>query len=131
MQSFEYANPRRFRRPWVCWPRAGDRRDVLAGGTDLLSLMKDTSAHAQARGEHQEHQRAGRHPKAGGGLRIGALVTMDELAKNAEVRAGYKSLADAAGGFPARRSATWERWAATSASGRAAGITARASACSP
>jgi xanthine dehydrogenase YagS FAD-binding subunit len=38
--------------------------------------------------------------KSGDGLRIGALVTMDELAKNADVRAGYKALADAAEGIP-------------------------------
>ena len=30
--------------------------DVLAGGTDLLSLMKDYIAHAEAGGEHQGHQ---------------------------------------------------------------------------
>ncbi len=38
--------------------------------------------------------------KTGEGLRIGALVTMDELAKNAEVKGEYKSLAEAAGGIP-------------------------------
>ena len=38
--------------------------------------------------------------KTGTGLRIGALVTMDELARNADVRAGYQSLADAAAGIP-------------------------------
>jgi xanthine dehydrogenase YagS FAD-binding subunit len=38
--------------------------------------------------------------KTSAGLRIGALVTMDELARNAEVRAEYKSLADAAEGIP-------------------------------
>ena len=38
--------------------------------------------------------------KTGAGLRIGALVTMDELAKNADVKSGYKSLADAAAGIP-------------------------------
>jgi len=34
------------------------------------------------------------------GLRIGALVTMHELATNAEVRSAYQSLADAAAGIP-------------------------------
>jgi xanthine dehydrogenase YagS FAD-binding subunit len=38
--------------------------------------------------------------KTPAGLRIGALVTMDELAKNADVKAGYKSIADAAEGVP-------------------------------
>jgi xanthine dehydrogenase YagS FAD-binding subunit len=34
------------------------------------------------------------------GLRIGATVTMDELARSAEVRAGYPALAEAAAGIP-------------------------------
>jgi xanthine dehydrogenase YagS FAD-binding subunit len=38
--------------------------------------------------------------KTAAGLRIGALVTMDELAKNADVKSAYKSLADAAAGIP-------------------------------
>jgi xanthine dehydrogenase YagS FAD-binding subunit len=38
--------------------------------------------------------------KSGAGLRIGALVTMDELAKNADVQKNYKSIADAAAGIP-------------------------------
>jgi len=38
--------------------------------------------------------------KTDAGLRIGALATMEELATNADVRAGYKSLADAAAGIP-------------------------------
>jgi xanthine dehydrogenase YagS FAD-binding subunit len=38
--------------------------------------------------------------KTADGLRIGALVTLDELAKNADVKASFKSLADAAAGVP-------------------------------
>ena len=69
--------------------------------------------------------------KTDAGLRIGALVTMDELATNADIKAAYKAIAMPRRAFPARRSATWARWAATCASARAAGITARASACLP
>jgi xanthine dehydrogenase YagS FAD-binding subunit len=38
--------------------------------------------------------------KSDAGLRIGALVTMDELAKNADVKAMAKALSDAAAGIP-------------------------------
>jgi xanthine dehydrogenase YagS FAD-binding subunit len=38
--------------------------------------------------------------KTADGLRIGALVTMDELAKNADVVASFKALSDAAAGIP-------------------------------
>ena len=41
---------------------------MLAGGTDLISLMKEYLAHAQARREYQEHQgTARRHGTAAGG----------------------------------------------------------------
>ena len=42
--------------------------------------MKEYLETPQARGEHQDHQGAGRHPQARRGLRIGATVTFDELA---------------------------------------------------
>ena len=52
--------------------------------------------------------------------------------ENAVVRKVYPVAAHGGGATsPARRSATWARWAATSASGRAAGISAAASACWP
>ena len=38
--------------------------------------------------------------KTADGLRIGALVTMDELAKNADVKAAFKSLRRRRGGRP-------------------------------
>src|ERR1019366_6368181 len=38
--------------------------------------------------------------KTDAGIRIGALVTMDELAKNADVKAAAKSLSDAAAAIP-------------------------------
>ena len=37
--------------------------DVLAGGTDLHQPHEGTPSHAQARGQHQEHQGARRHPE--------------------------------------------------------------------
>ena len=73
---------------------------MLAGGTDLLSLMKE-NLHTPKRVVNIKNiKELGGIRKTAAGLRIGALVTMDELAKNAEVRAGYKSLADAAAGIP-------------------------------
>ena len=47
-------------------------------------------AHAQARGEYQEHQGTGRHPASPKtGLRIGATVTLEELLENADVRKSF------------------------------------------
>jgi xanthine dehydrogenase YagS FAD-binding subunit len=100
MQNFEYANPATLQEALgLLAPRWG-QSDVLAGGTDLLSLMKE-SLHTPKRVVNIKNvKELGGIRKSAAGLRIGALVTMDELAKSADVRGEYKSLSDAAEGIP-------------------------------
>jgi xanthine dehydrogenase YagS FAD-binding subunit len=100
MQTFEYANPASLQEAaGLLAPRWG-QADVLAGGTDLLSLMKE-QLHTPARVVNiKSLKELEGIRKTSAGLRIGALVTMDELARNPEVRGEYKSLADAAEGIP-------------------------------
>ena len=58
---------------------------MLAGGTDLLSLMKE-HLHTPKRVVNIKNiKELEGISKTADGLRIGALVTMDELAKNADV----------------------------------------------
>ena len=100
MQSFEYANPTTVQEAvGLLAPRWG-QADVLAGGTDLLSLMKDNLHTPKRLVNIKNIKELEGIQKTANGLRIGALVTMDELAKNADVRTGYKMLADAAAGIP-------------------------------
>jgi xanthine dehydrogenase YagS FAD-binding subunit len=100
MQSFEYANPTTVQEAVGLLGTKWGQTDVLAGGTDLISLMKD-HLHTPARVVNIKGiKELEGIQKTADGLRIGALVTMDELAKNTDVRSGYKSLADAAGGIP-------------------------------
>jgi xanthine dehydrogenase YagS FAD-binding subunit len=73
---------------------------VLAGGTDLLALMKDYVQTPKRLVNIKNIKELEGIRKSGDGLRIGALVTMDELAANADVRTGFKALADAAAGIP-------------------------------
>ncbi len=73
---------------------------MLAGGTDLISLMKDYLHTPKRVVNIKNIKELEGIQKSADGLRIGALVTMDELAKNADVHADYKSLADAAAGIP-------------------------------
>jgi CO/xanthine dehydrogenase FAD-binding subunit len=40
MRPFEYVSPTTVRRPWRCLARMGTAPRPLAGGTDLLTLMK-------------------------------------------------------------------------------------------
>ena len=99
MQSFEYANPASVQEALGLLGAAWGQADVLAGGTDLLSLMKE-HLHTPKRVVNIKNiKELEGIQKTADGLRIGALVTMDELARNADVRAGYKSLADAAAGI--------------------------------
>jgi xanthine dehydrogenase YagS FAD-binding subunit len=67
----------------------------LAGGMDLLALMKDYIAQPERLVSVRELDRTvSKAP--GGGLRIGAAVTLTDLAEHAEVRRLYPALADAA-----------------------------------
>jgi xanthine dehydrogenase YagS FAD-binding subunit len=94
MRAFEYARPATIEQA-VRLLSAGDSA-ALAGGSDLLSLMKDEveaprrvvalGGIAALRGVRLD----------GAGLRIGALVTLDELASHPEVRSQYRVVAEAA-----------------------------------
>jgi len=100
MQSFEYANPTSVQEAVALLGAQWGQADVLAGGTDLLSLMKE-HLHTPKRVVNIKNiKELEGIQKTAAGLRIGALATMDELAKNAEVKSAYKSLADAAAGIP-------------------------------
>jgi xanthine dehydrogenase YagS FAD-binding subunit len=96
MEAFGYANPKSLKEAFGLLGSSWDEAAVLAGGTDLISLMKDhivspkrvvnVKGLAELKGIGQ----------AGGGIRIGAAVTLDELASNALVRAQFPALAQAA-----------------------------------
>src|SRR5205823_7392281 len=92
MQSFEYANPTTVQEAVALLGAQWGQTDVLAGGTDLLSLMKERLHTPKRVVNIKNIKELEGIQKTDAGLRIGALVTMDELAKNADVRAGYKSL---------------------------------------
>ncbi len=100
MQAFEYANPSTLQEAVALLAPQRGQTDVLAGGTDLISLMKDYIHTPKRLVNIKNIQELEGIRASAGGLRIGALVTMDELARNAEVRASYKALADAAAGIP-------------------------------
>lgn len=78
--------------------REGPRARPLAGGTDLLQLLKDGLVDA----EHLIDLRglapalAGVEVGPGGALRVGALTTLAELAEHPLVRGSYRALAQAA-----------------------------------
>ena len=99
MQAFEYAAPDTVKGALDLLSSTAGETDILAGGTDLLSLMKER-IHTPKRLVSLRNL-ADLHgiSSSGDGLRIGALVTIDELLANPQVRGQYASLAQAADGI--------------------------------
>ena len=99
MQAFEYAAPETVKGALDLLSSKAGETDVLAGGTDLLSLMKER-IHTPKRLVSLRNL-ADLHgiSSSGDGLRIGASVTIDELLTNPQVRSQYASLAQAADGI--------------------------------
>ena len=100
MQSFAYANPATIQDALGLLSAKWGEADVLAGGTDLISLMKEHLVTPKRVVNIKNIKELEGIQKTDAGLRIGALVTMDELAKNADVKAAAKSLSDAAAAIP-------------------------------
>ncbi len=75
----------------------GEHGSILAGGTDLLALMKDDVVAPQRLVNiKQIDQLRGVSYQPGNGLRIGALTTIAEFAEDTNVRQVYPVLAEAA-----------------------------------
>jgi xanthine dehydrogenase YagS FAD-binding subunit len=98
MQAFEYANPKTVKEAVALLGANWGDADVLAGGTDLLSLMKER-IHTPKRVVNIKGipELAGIR-KAADGLRIGSLTTLSELVASPLVRGEYPALLTAAMG---------------------------------
>jgi xanthine dehydrogenase YagS FAD-binding subunit len=98
MRPFEFASPKTKEQVPALLGANWGETEVLAGGTDLLSLMKDevTAPHrlVNIKGIKDLH---GVSFSSGSGLRIGALMTLAEIAANADVKRQCPELASAAG----------------------------------
>ncbi len=98
MQPFQYASPGTLKEALALLGSEWGEADVLAGGTDLLALMKD-SIHTPVRVINIKNiAELGGVRKTSDGLRIGATVTFQELIDNPLVHAEYPALVAAGGG---------------------------------
>ncbi|HZN11063.1 MAG TPA: xanthine dehydrogenase family protein subunit M [Blastocatellia bacterium] len=98
MRSFEYASPTTKDQAVALLEGAWGGVEVLAGGSDLLSLMKDDVAQPKRVVNLKAiKELEGISFSRGAGLRLGALVTLDQLTENAQVRQHYPVLQEAAG----------------------------------
>jgi xanthine dehydrogenase YagS FAD-binding subunit len=92
MQAFEYANPTTVKDAAALLGASWADSAVLAGGTDLLSLMKDYIETPKRVVNIKGIKELGGVGKSGGGLRIGALATFEDLANSSLVRTEYPSI---------------------------------------
>ena len=98
MNAFEYARPQTAQEAvGMLAPRWGEV-EILAGGTDLLSLMKGYLAMPKRVVSLQGVKELGGIRASASGVSIGAMVTLQELHDNKAVHDGYHSLAQAAEG---------------------------------
>ena len=99
MQAFEYARPSTKQAAIALLGSQWNEAAILAGGTDLLALMKDSvmapkrvvsiAGIAELRGI----------TGTPAGVRIGALATIEELMTHATIRQQYRALSQAAAGI--------------------------------
>ncbi len=94
MQQFEYATATKKEQVATLLT---EESAILAGGTDLLALMKDdVVAPRRLVNVKQLDGLRGITYQPGNGLRLGAITTLAEIAEDAKVREHYPVLAEAA-----------------------------------
>ena len=98
MQAFEYASPTTVKQALGLLADRWGEADILAGGTDLLSLMKEYVHTPRRLVNVKAIKELGGISKTASGLRIGATVTLEELLASPMVRQQYPSLTAAARG---------------------------------
>lgn len=95
MRAFEYASPTTKEQAVGLLGTSWGQAEVLAGGTDLLALMKDDVVRPKRLVNlKQIKDLVGVTPDSQG-LRIGALTTLGDLADNVNVVKDYPALAEA------------------------------------
>jgi xanthine dehydrogenase YagS FAD-binding subunit len=99
MEAFEYARPKSLQEAIKLLTGTEEGARALAGGTDLISLMKDGVAKSPRLVSLQHlNELKGITFRGESGLRLGAGATLEELIENADVRSHYPALVQAAEG---------------------------------
>jgi xanthine dehydrogenase YagS FAD-binding subunit len=96
MEKFAYANPTSEKAAVALLGSSWSDAAVLAGGTDLISMMKENLAAPKTVVNIKNIKGLGGIGVGGHTIRIGATVTFDELTENPVIRKSYPSLIEAA-----------------------------------
>ena len=98
MRAFEYTSPKQKQQAVGLLGQQWNDAEVLAGGSDLLGLMKDDIVHPKRLVNVKDLQDLrGINYAPQNGLRIGALMTLIEISEHPQVLQHYPMLAHAAG----------------------------------
>lgn len=95
MRAFDYASPTTREQAVALLGATWGQAEVLAGGTDLLALMKDDVVHPHRLVNIKDIKDLRGVSVSAQGLRIGAATTLGDLADNVNVIRNYPALADA------------------------------------
>jgi xanthine dehydrogenase YagS FAD-binding subunit len=95
MRPFEYVSPANTKQAASLLAANWGQTEILAGGTDLLALMKEDVVTPKRLINIKEIADLRGVTANAQGLRIGALTTLGELAADSNVRASYPALAEA------------------------------------
>jgi xanthine dehydrogenase YagS FAD-binding subunit len=95
MRAFEYVSPKTQPQAMSLLGKSWGETEILAGGTDLLALMKDEVVTPKRLVNIK--QLPGMHAVTNqrDGVSLGALATLDQLAEAAELKRNYPALAEA------------------------------------
>lgn len=96
MRAFEYATPKGDKQAIGLLGQSWDDSAVFAGGTELLSLMKDGIVAPKRLVNIKHIPGLDKVTFDGSGMRIGAAVKLQDFADNMEVRRRYPLIANAA-----------------------------------
>jgi CO/xanthine dehydrogenase FAD-binding subunit len=96
LPKFDYLRPKTVQEAVSLLAEHGENAKILAGGTDLLVLMRDRAVRPRylidIKGIEELHEIS----QDGGGIRIGAAVAMNQIIESDVVRERFKALWDAA-----------------------------------
>jgi xanthine dehydrogenase YagS FAD-binding subunit len=95
MRAFEYASPTSRAQAFSLLGTTWGNTEILAGGTDLLTLMKDDIVSPKRLINIKEIKDLRGISVGPRGMRMGALTTLADLADDAGVRKNYPALAEA------------------------------------
>ena len=98
MQAFSYANPSSLNDAIALLPTKWGETEILAGGTDLLSRMKDRVSTPERVVNIKGVEDLRHIQQAEGGYRIGSLVTFEELLAHEAFVKSFPAIAEAVRG---------------------------------